>query len=242
MRIEVLDDAAAVAARAADVICDVLRAQPGALLGLPTGTTPLPVYAELERRARQDAALFASATGYAIDEFIAPRRDLPGTNSAHYRQHVRVPLRALHCPDAAAPDPVQHIRAYAESIRERGGLDLCVLGVGVNGHLAFNEPGSAADSRARVVTLAPETRAAYATAFGGEAPATGMTLGIADLLESRRVLVLATGARKAAIVRAAIEGPATADVPASWLRDHLAVTWLLDREAAAGLRGDAAAR
>lgn len=237
MRIEVLDDAAAVAARAADIICDVLRAKPGALLGLPTGATPLPVYAELERRARRDVGLFANATGYAIDEFVAARRDMPGTNGAYYREHVWLPLHALHCPDASAPDPAQHIHGYADAIQERGGLDLCMLGVGVNGHLAFNEPGSPADSRARVVTLAPETRAAYATAFGGEAPEMGMTLGIAELLASRQVLVLATGARKATIVRAAIEGPATAAVPASWLRAHAAVTWLLDREAAAALRG-----
>ncbi|HXK34264.1 MAG TPA: glucosamine-6-phosphate deaminase [Dehalococcoidia bacterium] len=236
MRIEVLDDAAAVGARAAEAICDMLRAKPDALLGLPTGTTPLPVYAELERRAHRDAGLFASATAYAIDEFVAPQRDMPGTNGAYYRDRVRLPLHALHCPDASAPDPAQHIHEHAEAIRVRGGLDLCMLGVGVNGHLAFNEPGSAADSRARVAMLAPETRAAYATAFGGEAPEMGMTLGIADLLESRQVLVLATGARKAAIVRAAIEGPATADVPASWLRDHAVVTWLLDRDAASRLR------
>ena len=116
-----------------------------------------------------------------------------------------------------------------------------MLGIGVNGHIAFNEPGSERDSRARVVTLTPESRAAHADAFGSldRVPARGMTLGIADILAARRILVLATGAGKAAIVERILEGPMTAAVPASWLQPHADVTWLLDAAAASRLpRGE----
>lgn len=238
MRIEVLETAEDVARRAADIVCDALRAKADAVLGLPTGSTPLATYAELARRCDAGECDLSRATVFAIDEFIAPSRTTPGTNSAYYHAHLRIRPRALHCPDPAASNPDEHIAAYADALRRAGGFDLLLLGVGTNGHIAFNEPGSPRESRARVVTLAPETRAAYAAAFGGQAPERGMTLGVADLLEARRIVVLATGASKAAAVAAAVDGPATAAVPASWLREHDAVTWLLNREAAAALRAN----
>jgi glucosamine-6-phosphate deaminase len=238
MRIEVLADPGEVARRAADAICATVRATPDAVLGLPTGTTPVPMYAELARRAAASACDLSRAAAFAIDEFCDATADTPGTNSAYYRCHVRLGLQALRCPDPAAPDPDAHIAAFADEIRRAGGFGLCVLGIGVNGHIAFNEPGSSRESRARVVRLEEISRQAYAAAFGSPArvPSRGMTLGIADLLEARAILVLATGAAKAAIARAAIAEPPASGVPASWLREHRDVTWLLDREAAALLR------
>jgi glucosamine-6-phosphate deaminase len=149
-----------------------------------------------------------------------------------------VRFRALHCPNPGAADPDEHIRAFADAIGRAGGLDLCVLGIGVNGHIAFNEPGSGADSRARAVDLAPASRQAHAASFGSLArvPARGMTLGVADLLAARSILMMAQGAGKAAILREAIEGPMTSAVPASWLQAHGDVKWLLDEAAAAALR------
>ncbi|HZP57313.1 MAG TPA: glucosamine-6-phosphate deaminase [Dehalococcoidia bacterium] len=237
MRIRVTRDAAALAVEAADAVCALLHAEPGAALGLPTGTTPVETYAELARRSDAGDCALHGATGWAIDEFAGVAADAPGTNRWWYARHLRVPLRALHVPEASAPDPQHEIEAFAARLATAGGLALCLLGVGENGHLAFNEPGSRRDSRARAVELTETSRRAHAENFGSLAavPRRAMTLGIADLLEARALLVLAHGASKAAIVRAAIEGPQTAEVPASWLRDHDDVLWLLDEAAASGL-------
>ena len=238
MRIEIVAGEEALAARAADIIRDAVRAKPAVLLGLPTGNTPIRAYRELERRVAAGEADFSHADIYAIDEFADATRATPGTNSVFYRRYLKLGQRALHCPNPSAHDADEHIRAFADAIRRAGGLDLCVLGIGTNGHIAFNEPGSSRDSRARVVDLAPASREAHAAAFGSldRVPQRGMTLGVADLLEARAILVLAAGARKATIVRLAIEGPQTADVPSSWLQQHADVTWLLDEAAAAELR------
>lgn len=238
MRIEIVADEAALAVRAADLICDAVRADPAALLGLPTGNTPIQTYAELHRRVSAREANFAQAALYALDEFAGAAPTAQGTNSAFYAEHLRLGQRSLHCPDPSTADPGTHIHAFAEAMRHTGGVDLCVLGIGVNGHIAFNEPGSLGDSRARVVDLTPASREAHAAAFGSleAVPTRGMTLGIADLLEARGILVLAFGARKAAIVRDAVEGARTPDVPASWLQSHANATWLLDEAAAAKLR------
>lgn len=238
MRIEVLTDEAAVAVRAADLVCEAVRAKPDALLALPTGNTPLGAYAELARRVAAGEANLSRASIYAIDEFAGATRTTPATNSVFYREHVRLGQRVLHCPNPSAQDPDEHIRAFADALRRAGGVDLCVLGIGTNGHIAFNEPGSPQDSRARLVELTDTSREAHAAAFGSldAVPVRGMTLGVADLLEVRSIIVLATGARKAPIVRQAIEGPQTADVPASWLRSHADVVWVVDAAAAAQLR------
>ena len=239
MRIEVVADGAALASRAADVVVEVVRARPRALLGMLTGRTPVETYAELNRRVAEHEADFSQATVFAIDEFAGATRTTPGTNSAFYAEHLRFAPRELRCPDPAADDPDEHIRAFADEIRRAGGLDLCVLGIGRNGHIAFNEPGSPRDSRARVVDLEPASREAHARTFGSleAVPAQGMTLGVADLLEARKILALALGTAKSAVVRDAIEGAQTAALPASWLQSHGDVTWVLDEAAASELRG-----
>jgi len=239
MRVDVVPDEAALAVRAADIICDVVRAKPEALLGLPTGATPIETYRELERRAAAHDADFSRATAFAVDEFAGVATDALGTNRAFFDRYLNVAFRALRCPDAATTHPGSHIRAFADEIRRSGGLDLCVLGIGVNGHIAFNEPGSARDSRARAVALTPASRNAHAEAFGSldRVPVSGMTLGVADLLESRRILVLAQGPAKAPIVHAALRDHQGAEVPATWLQSHSDVTWLLDGAAASLLSG-----
>lgn len=237
MKIEVLPDAAALARRAADAICATVRAKRHAVLGLPTGATPIGAYAELTRRAADGEADFAQVTAFAVDEFAAASRDAPGTNAAFFARCLHVPFAAVRVPHADAPDPDAEIRAIADEIRRAGGMDLCVLGIGVNGHVAFNEPGSGRSSQARTVELRSESRLAHAATFGSldAVPRIGMTLGIADILEAQAILVLASGVNKAAIVARAIAGDASADVPASWLREHPDVTWLLDEAAASGL-------
>ena len=237
MTIEILRDASAVALRAAGMVCELAQEKPAAVIGLPTGETPRATYALLTLRAEAGACDLGRIAAYAVDEFLGVPRDTPGTNSMYFRTDVNLPLRSLHVPNPAAREPDAHIAAYADAIRRAGGFDLCLLGVGVNGHVAFNEPGSGEDSRARAVDLAPESRLAHAAAFGSleAVPARGLTLGIADLLEARAIVVLAQGMQKAAVIARALEGPPTADVPASWLQRHAAVTWLLDEAAAARL-------
>jgi glucosamine-6-phosphate deaminase len=161
-------------------------------------------------------------------------RTAPGTNAAFFARHLPLRLRALAVPDSSSADPHSEIARFVTAIRDAGGLDLCVLGVGTNGHIAFNEPGSALDSRARVVELTEESRRAHAADFRSldAVPHRGMTLGVADILESRAILVLAQGAAKAPVVARAIDDPPSADVPASWLQTHTDVTWLLDEAAA----------
>jgi glucosamine-6-phosphate deaminase len=237
MPVEIVADEAALALRACDLMCDLAARKPEAVFGLPTGATPVPAYFELTRRSDTGKCDLRRVTMFAVDEFLGAPRTAPGTNSAFFKQHLRVPVRALHVPNPAAEDPEEHIDAFAGAVRRSGGFDLCVLGVGVNGHVAFNEPGSERDSRARVVELSEETRRAHAATFGSldAVPRRGLTLGIADLLESRALLVLAAGPHKAEPVARAVEGERSADVPASWLRDHDDVTWLLDEAAAAAL-------
>jgi glucosamine-6-phosphate deaminase len=233
MEIEVLADAGAVATRAADIVCES-ASNPGARLGLPTGATPLALYEELNRRVGEGACDFSGVIGYAIDEFCDVSRSAPGTNMQYYRQHLRLNLAALHCPDPESSKPDAHIRAFARAIRASGGLGLCVLGIGETGHIAFNEPGAGMDSRARVVDLTPTSRGAHEPAFGAldRVPPKGMTLGIADLLAAKSILVLATGRHKAAIVARALTEAPSERVPASWLQHHPDTRWLLDAEAA----------
>jgi glucosamine-6-phosphate deaminase len=235
MRIEVVADERALASRAADLICETVRSHPRAALGLPTGKTPLATYVALHERA--ESLDFSGIVGYAIDEFADATRTTAGTNTVYYRRHMHLPLRALHVPNPGAERPEEHIVAFAAALHRAGELELCALGIGANGHIAFNEPGSAFDSRARVVTLDETSREAHAPEFGSldKVPRHGMTLGVADILEARAILVLAQGASKAAIVRRAIEDEPSSDVPASWLRRHASVIWLIDRAAAADL-------
>ncbi|HET9749671.1 MAG TPA: glucosamine-6-phosphate deaminase [Casimicrobiaceae bacterium] len=237
MRLQVVPDEASLALAAADVICDAVRRRSDAVLALPTGITPIHAYVEVAERVARGAADLHESAVYAVDEFAGATSATPGTNTVFYRDHLTFPLAALHVPDPASDDPDAAVREHARAIERSGGIDLCVLGIGVNGHVAFNEPGSARDSRARVVELAASSREAHAANFGSldAVPDRGMTLGVADLLAARSLLVLASGAHKASILAAAIEGPETAAVPASWLRSHGDVTWLLDEAAASRL-------
>jgi glucosamine-6-phosphate deaminase len=230
--VQVLAGPDAVAAEAAGIVCSF--SFPGASLGLPTGVTPIPMYAEIARRVATGECDLSGVTIWAIDEFCGVLPDTRGTNAEFYRRHLTVPVRELYCPSSDAEDAAVHIQEYAAAVRATGGLDLVVLGIGQNGHIAFNEPGAEREAPARVVELAEASRQAHAAEFGSadRVPREGMTLGIADLLSARAVLVLATGAHKAMIVRAALEGPETPALPASWLRGHPRVLWIIDEAAA----------
>lgn len=217
-------DADAFGPAAADLLLGLL---PDACLGLPTGHTPLPLYAELRRRGAAAWRLVM------LDEYLGEARF-----QAWLREAIVAPLgipeeRFLPMPAAAAPGACED---FERRLRTWGGCDLQFLGLGANGHIGFNEPGSERDSRTRVVTLTPATARANAGYWpNAPVPEQAVTQGIGTILEARRHCLLVRGAAKAAILAAALRGPVTSAVPASFLQFSPALTVVADSAAAAGL-------
>lgn len=231
LRLEVFDDQEW-AARVTDRWAEFLRNAPASRMCLPTGETPVPVFAEAAQRID-----FSAATVFMLDEFELPFGHLARCDSMLRRDfldHLAALPAAIHVLNPAAPDPAAECRRY-ESIVEVGGLDLTLLGLGGNGHLGLNEPGSTADAPTRVVRLAPSTIEAAAR-YGPDAePETGLTLGIRPILASREIWLLVTGAHKAEILARMLNGPIGPDLPASYLRAHPNTVVFADRAAAGSL-------
>ena len=241
MRVLIENDATGASRVAADIVSARLVEEPASVLGLATGSTPRELYEILGRMHAEDDLDFSRATVFAPDELVGVRRDDPASNHRALAQMLfdRVNLLAgrCHVPDGTAADPAAAIQSYARSIATAGGIDLQILGLGVDGHLAANDPGSSLASRARVVAVTPAKRPYLAAVFGGEGmiPRRAMTLGIGTLMSARRCLLLAFGDGKADAVARTVEGPVTALVPSSALQLHPDVTLLIDESAAQGL-------
>lgn len=213
----------AVAAEIAALVRDAGRAGGRCALGLATGSSPLGVYAELARLHREEGLSFAGVEIFHLDEFAGIGPDHP----ASFRRFLRAGFldavdadpRRVHL--LAGERPAEEVcPAYEAEIRAAGGIDLQILGLGVNGHVGFNEPGSERGSRTRRVELHPVSRAACAASLGREPPAHALTLGIATILEARRLRLLAFGAHKAEVVAALLAGARGRELPASFLRGH----------------------
>lgn len=231
----------AACARAAEIIADLLAAKPDAVLALPAGNTPRPVYAELARRHREQGLSFARATAFSLDEYAGLAADHPAAFRRFMQEalysHVDLPRERAHAPAGDAADPRAACEDYERAIAAAGGLDLCFLGIGGNGHIAFNEPGAPVDARTQVVALADDTRRAIVPSFGaGPVPTHALTIGVGTILAARRCVLLAYGAAKAAVVARAIEERPSPALPASALQLHADATFILDAAAAAGLR------
>jgi glucosamine-6-phosphate deaminase len=217
-----------------------VKAKPDVVLALPAGNTPRPMYAELARRHREEGLSFARATAFSLDEYVGIGRDHPASfrrfmQDALYR-HVDLPGGRAHAPDGEVTDLHAACERYERAIADVGGLDLCVLGIGGNGHIAFNEPGAPLDSRTHVVALADDTRRALVASFGGaHVPTQAITIGVATILDARRCVLLAYGAAKAGVIARAIQGPAVTGVPASALQLHPDATVIVDDGAASQL-------
>ncbi|TSD85266.1 glucosamine-6-phosphate deaminase [Mycobacterium sp. KBS0706] len=237
MKIRILPDREAVAAAAAAEILAAVAARPGLVLGVATGRTMEPVYARLARAAAEGAA-FGGVELFGLDEYVGLAPGHPAAFRSYLERHVTVPLgipsERLHVPDGISIDPAEEARRHEARIRAAGGIDLQLLGLGRNGHIAFNEPGSPFVSRTRVVRLARSTREDGRSALpaGMQPPRTGITMGVGTILEARRLLLLATGAAKRPAAEALCFGPVSPACPASALRLHPDATVLLDREAA----------
>ena len=247
LRTRVLPDYETMSAAAADVVASKLRKKPHAVFMVPTGTTPLGMYRELVARYESDGLSFARATFFNLDEYLGLPLDHPASYHVYMRKNfygrVDIEPERVHVPDGFAPDPEAECGRYEQEIRAAGGVDLCVLGIGRNGHIGFNEPGASFDSRTRVVRLAESTRRVNATDFEGDrAPERAISVGMRTISDSGEVLLLASGANKARAVAAAVGGEVSEEVPASALRRHPNVSFLLDRDAASALEGSAARR
>jgi glucosamine-6-phosphate deaminase len=210
------------------------------VLGLPTGATPRLLYAELVRRHRADGLSFARVTTFNLDEYVGVGPEHPGSFRRYMEdalfRHVDLAPSRTHVPDGLAADVRASCAAYEAAIAAAGGLDLVLLGLGGDGHVAFNEPTSSLASRTRIKTLSAASRAANQAAFGPDPiPGHVVTMGIATILEARRCVLLASGARKAPALAATVEGPVTSMVPASALQLHASVTVICDEAAAARL-------
>lgn len=222
---------------AADVVQDYLDATPAPTLGLATGGSVAELYRELVLRCRQGRLDFGGTRAFLLDEYVGlghwhPQRyaNVIGTRLA---RHVGLEPRRVHGPDGDASDLAEECSRY-EDLVCRAEVGLQILGIGRNGHLAFNEPGSSLESRTRIVELAEVTRADNARFFADpeDVPLLAITQGLATIRQAAHLLVLVTGSSKARAVRAALEGPVTSDVPASALQLHPRVTVLLDPPAA----------
>jgi glucosamine-6-phosphate deaminase len=219
MRIEIVADPAALAERAAAVVAATVRRKRSAVVALPTGRTPLGLYRRLAASDLDTSRIRV----VSIDEYLGVAPTDPVSLFGWLERTVLVPLaidpaRVVRVA-ADDPDPARACRAYERRLAALGGLDLAVLGLGWNGHVAFNEPGSRPSSRTRVVALTPGTVERNRSYWQDRAPpARGVTIGLATLLAARRILLLAAGAEKAAILHAVLHGPISPSVPASLLR------------------------
>src|SRR5687768_8813389 len=226
---------------AAQEVAGVLNAKPNAVLGMATGSTPLGLYQELVRMHRRGELDFAHVTTFNLDEYVG----LPITHPQSYHQfmhenffrHVNIPAQNVHIPSGTTTNYPAFCAWYEQTIEQAGGIDLQILGIRSDGHIAFNEPGSSLSSRTRLKTLARQTIDDNARFFDRreDVPIYAITMGVGTIMEARKILLLANGANKAAAIAAAVEGPVTSMITASALQMHEYVRVYLDEAAAAKL-------
>lgn len=242
VRVVIKPNAAAVHAEAARHLACFAAVRPNCVLGLATGATMEPVYAELARLHIEGSLSLQRATSFNLDEYVGVGPQAPHSFSVFMQRHLvertDIDPAAVHLPNGLADDPADEALRYEQAIADAGGIDLQLLGVGRNGHIGFNEPGSSLGSLSRVKTLTTETLAANQHTLPDASetrPRAAITMGLATILAARSCVAVAVGPAKADAVAAMIEGPLTAMIPASVLQLHAAVTVIIDDEAAAQL-------
>jgi glucosamine-6-phosphate deaminase len=233
VRRHIFDDAGAVARAAADLLAQEVSARPEIVLALPTGRTPIPFYDELAARHAAGKLDLTRARGFNLDEIVLPRHD-PRTFRAFMEQHAwgRTGLRRDRCdiPDGAAPDLEAECARYERALTDAGGLGVAILGVGVDGHVAYNMPGPM--RLGTHVTRLPDGLAASLAVPPGDWPLRAITMGIGTIRSARRILVLATGESKVTAVQRLVQGPDDPHWPCSFLHTHPSLDLIADRAAA----------
>jgi glucosamine-6-phosphate deaminase len=239
--VTIVDDYVAMSVRAADVVSEVVRNNPSAAITVPTGSTPVGMYEELVRRIKAGELDFSNVTIFCLDDYLGQTPDDEASLTKLLKQDfldpAGIPDSNVHYMPTTADDPHAAAVAYEEAIREAGGLALAVVGLGPNGHVAFNEPGSGPDTRTRIIDLTEESRDQNAAYYdGAEIPEQAITMGLGTVIDARRIAMIVSGEGKAEIVRDMLRGEMTSDLPGSWLRlaeDRLEV--VLDKDAASAL-------
>ena len=241
MRVMIESDYDAMSRTAANFVAEVVRNKPDCVLGLATGSTPVGLYKELIRLNREEGLDFSQVVSFNLDEYYG----LSGDHEQSYRYFMEEQLfghldprpKETHVPDGTAKDPDAFCQQYEQMIKDAGGIDIQVLGIGGDGHIAFNEPGSSLGSRTQLEALTEETIEDNARFFDSkdDVPRFAITMGVATILEARRCLLLANGVNKAKPVTLAIEGPVSSSITASALQMHPDTIAVLDEDAACEL-------
>lgn len=207
------------------------------VIGLATGSTPEGLYNEIIKYHKKTNHSFKNVCSFNLDEYIGLAED--NENSYHYYMndklfnHIDIPLDQAYVPDGMAEDLDSECQRYEEAIKALGGIDIQLLGLGVNGHIGFNEPGTSFDSRTQIVTLKKSTRNANAHFFssGGEVPEKAISMGIQSIMDTRKIVLLVSGRNKASALKKFLTGEVTEDFPATILHKHDNVTVIADKEA-----------
>lgn len=238
----VVRDAEEMSARAADLVAETVSANPVATLALPTGSTPLGMFANLTERVRRGELDLSRVSIFCLDEYEGVTPDEPNSLTGWLEREFLRPAgidpARVHPMPAADPRP-EAAACYEADLAAVGGLDLAVLGLGPNGHVAYNEPGSTVDSRTRLIDLSPESIAQASAYWHGTQPipSRAMTIGIGTVLDARRIALIVAGEAKAEVLRSALEEEMAPAVPASWLRRAGGrLTVIADAAAASTLR------
>lgn len=241
MEVIIQPDCTAATVLAARLIAKQVHQRPSSVLGLATGQTMERLYAELVRMHREEDLDFSLARTFNLDEYVGLGPDHPGSYrrymQAHLFEKVNIDLRNTHLPHGLAEDLEAECRRYEALIAECGGIDLQLLGIGKSGHIGFNEPLSALQSRTREKALTPTTVAQNRDYFDppSSMPRCGITMGVGTILEARQCLLLVTGRSKAEVLAKAIEGPVTSMISATALQLHPRCRVIVDEDAAASL-------
>lgn len=238
MRVLIFDNHQEASDAAANIVAEQLNAKPDSVLGLATGSSPVALYERLIEKHRSEGLDFSLVTTFNLDEYIGLSKSDPQSYHAFMHQHlfdyINIAEQNIYLPSGTSENYRAFCQWYEKQIVLAGGIDLQVLGIGTDGHIAFNEPGSSLGSRTRIKTLAEQTRKDNARYFDSvdDVPHYAITMGVGTILEARKILLLAKGKKKAAAIREAVEGPVTAMNTASALQLHPDATLLLDRKAA----------
>lgn len=221
-----------------------VRENPKITLGLATGSTPVGMYQYMVKDHKNNGTSYRGVVTFNLDEYVGLEKD--DVNSYHYFMHdnlfnhIDIDPQNVHIPNGTVDDAEQECKNYEESIRAHGGIDIQLLGIGANGHIGFNEPGSSFSSRTRIVELTPKTRQDNSRFFDKieDVPTHAITMGMATILESKEIVMLISGKNKQEAMRKLLSGEVTEDFPASALHNHKNVTVIADEEALEGISED----